>query len=36
MEADCEEVLLNGDVPSTAAEAQLINAACQVTYGSSY
>lgn len=33
MEADCEQGLLNGDVPSTAAEAQLINAACQVTYG---
>lgn len=36
MEADCEEGLLNGDVPSTAAEAQLINAACQVTYGGGY
>jgi hypothetical protein len=33
MEADCEEGLLNGDVPTTASEAQLINAACQVTYG---
>ncbi len=33
MEADCEEGLLNGDVPTTAAEAQLINAACQVTFG---
>lgn len=33
MEADCQQGLLNGDVPSTPAEAQLINAACQVTYG---
>ncbi len=33
MEADCEEGLLNGDVPTTPAEAQLINAACQVTFG---
>jgi hypothetical protein len=34
MEADCNEGLLNGEVPSTPAEAQLINAACQVTFGS--
>lgn len=33
MEADCEEGLLNGEVPTTPAEAQLINAACQVTFG---
>ncbi|MFQ6537581.1 MULTISPECIES: hypothetical protein [Aphanothece] len=33
MEADCNEGLLNGDVPSTPAEAQLLNAACQVTFG---
>ncbi|WP_228007207.1 hypothetical protein [Cyanobium sp. LEGE 06143] len=33
MEADCEEGLLNGAVPTTPAEAQLINAACQVTFG---
>jgi len=33
MEADCQQGLLNGDVPTTSAEAQLINAACQVTYG---
>ncbi|WP_225867187.1 hypothetical protein [Cyanobium sp. PCC 7001] len=33
MEADCNEGLLNGEVPTTPAEAQLINAACQVTYG---
>ncbi|MEB3202495.1 MAG: hypothetical protein VKK05_06755 [Synechococcus sp.] len=33
MDADCEQGLLNGEVPSSAAEAQLINAACQVTFG---
>jgi len=33
MEADCQEGLLNGEVPTTASEAQLINAACQVTFG---
>ena len=33
MEADCEQGLLNGEVPTSAAEAQLINAACQVTFG---
>jgi hypothetical protein len=33
MEADCNEGLLNGEVPTTPAEAQLINAACQVTFG---
>lgn len=33
MGADCEQGLLDGDVPSTPAEAQLVNAACQVTYG---
>ena len=34
MEADCQQGLLNGGVPTTPAEAQLINAACQVTFGS--
>ncbi|MEX0589027.1 MAG: hypothetical protein WD136_07190 [Cyanobium sp.] len=33
MEADCQQGLLNGEVPTSAAEAQLINAACQVTFG---
>lgn len=33
MEADCKAGLLNGEVPSSASEAQLINAACQVTFG---
>ncbi len=33
MEADCQQGLLNGGVPTTPAEAQLINAACQVTFG---
>ncbi|EDY38853.1 conserved hypothetical protein [Cyanobium sp. PCC 7001] len=33
MQADCNEGLLNGEVPTSPAEAQLINAACQVTFG---
>ena len=32
-EANCQEGLLDGQIPSTAAEAQLLNAACQVAYG---
>jgi len=31
--ANCEEGLLDGHIPSTAAQAQLLNAACQVAYG---
>ncbi|MEO1002734.1 MAG: hypothetical protein AAFX65_06460 [Cyanobacteria bacterium J06638_7] len=34
MQADCADGLLNGEVPATLAEAELINTACQVTYGS--
>jgi len=30
---NCEAGLLDGQVPSTAAQAQLLNAACQVAYG---
>lgn len=33
MEADCADGLLNGEVPTTLAEAELINTACQVTFG---
>jgi hypothetical protein len=31
--ANCQEGLLDGQIPSTAAQAQLLNAACQVAYG---
>lgn len=31
--ANCQEGLLDGQVPSSAAQAQLLNAACQVAYG---
>jgi hypothetical protein len=31
--ADCQSGSLNGNVPASAAEAQLVNAACQVAYG---
>ena len=31
--ANCQQGLLGGQVPSTAAQAQLLNAACQVAYG---
>ncbi|WP_254966532.1 hypothetical protein [Cyanobium sp. CH-040] len=34
MQADCDDGLLNGEVPTTYAEAELINTACQITYGS--
>lgn len=34
MQADCRNGLLNGQTPSTASEAQLLNAACQVAFGS--
>lgn len=33
MTASCDSGLLNGQVPSTYAQAQLIHAACQVAYG---
>jgi hypothetical protein len=32
--ANCQQGLLDGQVPSTAAQAQLLNAACQVAFGS--
>jgi len=32
--ANCQQGLLNGQVPSNASQAQLLNAACQVAYGS--
>lgn len=31
--ANCSQGLIDGQVPSTAAQAQLLNAACQVAYG---
>ena len=31
--ANCQEGLLDGQIPSMAAQAQLLNAACQVAYG---
>jgi hypothetical protein len=34
MQADCRNGLLNGQTPSTAGQAQLLNATCQVTFGS--
>jgi len=34
MQADCRNGLLNGQTPATASEAQLLNAACQVAFGS--
>jgi hypothetical protein len=33
MEADCEDGLLNGEVPTSLAEAELVNSACQVAFG---
>jgi len=33
MDADCADGELNGQAPSTDAEAQLLNAACQVAFG---
>jgi hypothetical protein len=32
--ADCRNGSLNGNEPASAAEAQLLNAACQVAFGS--
>jgi outer membrane biosynthesis protein TonB len=34
MNADCEDGLLNGEVPTSLAEAELVNTACQVAFGS--
>jgi hypothetical protein len=34
MDADCADGELNGHAPNDAAEAQLLNAACQVAFGS--
>ena len=33
MQADCRNGLLNGQTPATASQAQLLNAACQVAFG---
>jgi hypothetical protein len=33
LSADCQQGLLNGREPSSAAEAELLNAACQVAFG---
>ena len=33
--ADCQSGLLNGEQPNSAAEAELLNAACQVAFGNS-
>lgn len=33
MDADCRDGELNGYAPNTPAEAQLLNAACQIAYG---
>lgn len=35
MDADCADGELNGYAPTNAAEAQLLNAACQVAFGGS-
>jgi len=32
--ANCQQGLLNGQIPNNASQAQLLNAACQVAYGS--
>jgi hypothetical protein len=32
--ADCNAGMINGEVPKTAAQAELLNAACQVAFGS--
>jgi hypothetical protein len=34
MQADCNDGTLNGSRPNSAAEAELLNAACQVAFGS--
>jgi hypothetical protein len=33
LSADCQRGLLNGREPNSAAEAELLNAACQVAFG---
>jgi len=33
--ANCQDGLLNGQVPGNADQAQLLNAVCQVAYGGS-
>jgi len=33
MAADCQDGLLDGEVPTSLAEAELVNAACQVAFG---
>jgi len=32
--ANCQQGLLNGQVPNSVSQAQLLNAVCQVAYGS--
>jgi hypothetical protein len=32
--SDCKQGLLNGQPPSTADQAQVLNASCQIAYGS--
>ena len=32
--ADCNAGMINGEEPKTAAQAELLNAACQVAFGS--
>ena len=34
LSADCNAGTINGDDPKTAAQAELLNAACQVAFGS--
>ena len=31
--ADCQQGLLNGQIPGSSSQAQLLNAVCQVAYG---
>ncbi|MCP9774298.1 hypothetical protein [Cyanobium sp. WAJ14-Wanaka] len=33
LNADCQSGLLNGQAPSSAQEAQVLNSACQVAFG---
>jgi len=34
LSADCQQGLINGQQPQSADQAQLLNAACQVAFGS--
>ncbi|MCX5936690.1 MAG: hypothetical protein NTW02_00405, partial [Cyanobium sp. LacPavin_0920_WC12_MAG_62_9] len=34
LSADCNAGMINGEEPKTAAQAELLNAACQVAFGS--